>query len=89
MDRREFLAGLSALAVASGTANAQGVAANARTMVASPEAMRRLSARLMRLEEDGLDPRWYELNPGNQEDPAAIARAAAAALTDLVQGRVG
>lgn len=89
MDRRDFLAGLSALVVASGTAHAQGGAANARTMVASPEAMRRLSARLMRLEEDGLDPRWYELNPGNQEDPAAIARAAAAALTDLVQGRIG
>jgi murein L,D-transpeptidase YcbB/YkuD len=92
MDRRDFLAGLSALAVASGTANAQGqaqtAAANARTMVASPEAMRRLSARLMRIEEDGLEPRWYELNPGNQEDPAAIARAASGALTDLVQGRI-
>ncbi|UPY39234.1 L,D-transpeptidase family protein [Sediminicoccus sp. KRV36] len=88
MDRRDFLAGLSALAVSTGTARAQGVPANARTMVASPEAMRRLSARLMRLEEDGLDPRWYDLNPGNQEDPATIARASAAALTDLVQGRV-
>lgn len=96
MDRRDFLAGVSALAVASGTARAQTVgtpatvapAAGARTMVAAPEAMRRLSARLMRLEEDGLDPRWYGLNPGNLEDPAAVTRAAAGALTDIVQGRV-
>jgi murein L,D-transpeptidase YcbB/YkuD len=88
MDRRDFLAGLSALAVASGAAKAQTAGAGARTMVASPEAMQRLSARLMRLEEDGLDPRWYGLNPGNQEDPAAITRAAAGALTDIVQGRV-
>jgi murein L,D-transpeptidase YcbB/YkuD len=86
MDRRDFLAGLSALAVASGTAQAQTAAA--RTMVASPEAMHRLAARLMRLEEDGLDPRWYGLNPGNLEDPAAVTRAAAAALTDIVQGRI-
>lgn len=87
MDRRDFLAGVSALAVASGTARAQ-VAPASRTMVASPEAMRRLSARLARLEEDGLDARWYGLNPGNLEDPGTIARATAAALTDLVQGRV-
>ena len=58
-------------------------------MVAQPEAMRRLAGRLMRLEEDGLDPRWYGLNPSTHEDPAAIARASAAALADLVQGRVG
>jgi len=84
MDRRQFLTGVSALAVTSGTAQAQG----ARTMVASPEAMRRLSARLARLDEDGLDPRWYDLTPANLEDPTAIARGAAAALSDLVQGRV-
>lgn len=89
MDRRDFLAGVSALVVSAGTAVAQTAApAGTRTMVASPEAMRRLSARLMRLEEDGLDPRWYGLNPANQEDPVAIARACAGALTDLVQGRV-
>lgn len=92
MDRRDFLAGVSALAVASGTARAQTAAPptpnGARTMVAAPEAMRRLSARLARLEEDGLDPRWYGLNPGNLEDPATIARASAAALADLVQGRI-
>lgn len=87
MDRRDFLAGLSALTVVSGTAQAQ-LAPAGRTMVASPEAMRRLSARLMRLEEDGLDLRWYGLSPATQEDPATIARATAAALTDLVQGRV-
>lgn len=84
MDRRQFLVGISALAVTSAAAQAQG----ARTMVASPEAMRRLSARLARLGEDGLDPRWYDLTPANLEDPTATARAAAGALTDLVQGRV-
>jgi len=84
MDRRQFMAGITALAATSGTAQAQG----GRTMVASPEAFRRLSARLARLEEDGLDPRWYDLVPTNLEDPTAIARAAAGALADLVQGRV-
>ena len=93
MDRRYFLAGLSALAAGSPSARAQvtgqaGVSPGGRTMVASPEAMRRLAARLARLEEDGLDPRWYDLSTGNIDNPTAIARAAAASLTDLVQGRV-
>ena len=74
----------ASLAIAPAAAQGQG----GRTMVASPEAMRRLSGRLARLEEDGLDPRWYDVSPANAEDPVAIARAAAAALTDLVQGRV-
>lgn len=88
MDRRHFLAGLSALAAASTSARAQGAAATGRTMVASPEAMGRLAMRLARLDEDGLEPRWYDLNPTTLQDPAAIARASAAAMTDLVQGRV-
>jgi len=84
MDRRSILAGISLLATAPSIARSQ----TGRTMVASPEAMRRLATRLSRLEEDGLDPRWYDLTPANQEDPAAITRATAGSLTDLVQGRV-
>ncbi|MDB5413484.1 MAG: peptidoglycan-binding protein [Rubritepida sp.] len=88
MDRRNFLAGFTALAVPPGFARAQGPSPVGRTMVASPEAMRRLAERLLRLDEDGLDPRWYGLNPTTLQDPAVIARGAAAALADLVQGRV-
>ena len=57
-------------------------------MVASPDAMRRLAERLSRVEEDGLDPRWYGLNPQSLQDPTAIARAAGMVLADCVQGRV-
>jgi murein L,D-transpeptidase YcbB/YkuD len=57
-------------------------------MTASSEALRRLAERLSRIEEDGLDPGWYGLNPQSLQDPAAIARGAGLVLTDLVQGRV-
>ncbi|WP_424811930.1 L,D-transpeptidase family protein [Roseococcus sp. YIM B11640] len=88
MDRRQFLTGFAALAAAPGAAYAQGPGAAGRTMVAQPEAMRRLAERLARLEEDGLDPQWYGLNPQTLREPAAVARAAGLALADLVQGRV-
>jgi len=87
MDRRQFFAGIAGLA-APVSARAQGPGPTGRTMVASPEAMRRLAERLARLEEDGLDPRWYGLTPQSLQDPATIARATGLALTDLVQGRV-
>ena len=57
-------------------------------MVASPEAMRRLAERLSRVEEDGLDPRWYGITPQTLQDPSAIARMTGLVLGDLVQGRV-
>lgn len=61
---------------------------------ASQEAIQRLAARLARLEEDGLDPRWYDVPPSAlaAADPAAFRaatlRAAQAALTDLLHGRI-
>lgn len=88
MDRRLFLAGVAALAAPVAPARAQGPGPASRTMVASPEAMRRLAERLSRVEEDGLDPRWYGLNPQSLQDPAAIARGTGLVLADLVQGRV-
>lgn len=81
MDRRQFVASLAALGVAAGRARAQGL----RGMAASPEAMGRLAQRLARVDEDGLDPRWYEVAPGMGD--AAVARAAGLVLADLVQGR--
>ncbi|WP_431283025.1 L,D-transpeptidase family protein [Humitalea sp. 24SJ18S-53] len=61
---------------------------------ASPEAMLRLATRLRALEGDGLDPRAYDI-PSEAvaaSDPAtaqpAIFRAAVAATTDLLHGRV-
>jgi len=84
MDRRAFLAGVAALGLAPAAGRAQP-----RPVSAGPEAISRLGQRLLRLEEDGLDPRWYDLNPGNGNDPAAVLRATGQALADLVQGRAG
>ena len=58
------------------------------------EALHRLADRLRRLAEDGLDPRDYAIPTESlaQSDPAAYAaalrQAAAAALADLLHGRV-
>ncbi len=63
-------------------------------ITAGPEALQRLADRLRRLEEDGLDPAWYGIPAAAQAqaDPAGfrdgVMRAAAAALTDLLHGRV-
>ncbi|WP_207536919.1 L,D-transpeptidase family protein [Sabulicella rubraurantiaca] len=84
MDRRHFLAAIAALGAASGRANAQ-----ARPIAAGPEALARLGERLLRVEEDGLDPRWYDLGPATLSDPAAILRAAGLVVTDLLHGRAG
>ncbi len=68
--------------------------AQALPAAASPEATRRLAARLRGLEADGLDPRAYDIPPeaAVAADPAAAApqvfRAATAAMTDLLHGRV-
>ncbi|MFL1460940.1 murein L,D-transpeptidase [Roseococcus sp. DSY-14] len=84
MDRRAFLAGVAALALPPASGRAQP-----RPVAAGPEAIARLGQRLLRLEEDGLDPRWYDLHAGNAADPAAVLRATGQALADLVQGRAG
>ncbi|MCW8084693.1 L,D-transpeptidase family protein [Sabulicella glaciei] len=84
MDRRHFLAAVAALGAASGHARAQ-----TRAIAASPEALARLAERLLRVEEDGLDPRWYDLGPATLSDPAAILRAAGMVMTDLLHGRAG
>lgn len=62
--------------------------------VQGTEALHRLANRLRRLGEDGLDPRDYAI-PADalaQSDPgafaAALRRSAAAALSDLLHGRV-
>ena len=52
---------------------------------ASDAAVSRLAERLARLEEDGLDPRHYGLPAASR---AETLRAAQAALTDLLLGRV-
>ncbi|MFC0408274.1 L,D-transpeptidase family protein [Roseomonas elaeocarpi] len=61
---------------------------------ASVDALLRLTARLRRLEEDGLDPAWYAI-PADEAAPAdprgfasSALRAAGAALSDLLLGRV-
>ncbi len=81
MDRRQFVASLAAFGAVAGRARAQGP----RGMAASSEAVGRLQQRLARLDEDGLDPRWYDVAPGMGD--AAVARAAGLVLADLVQGR--
>jgi murein L,D-transpeptidase YcbB/YkuD len=86
MQRRRFLGGMAAIVAAAGAARAQAVPA--RPLAAGPEALRRLGERLLRLEEDGLDPRWYGLDAASAQDAPAVAQAAAGALNDLVQGRV-
>lgn len=61
---------------------------------ASQEAILRLAERLRRLEEDGLDPRWYDVPAAElaAADPGGfrqnVLRAAQAALGDLLHGRV-
>jgi len=84
-DRRSLLAA----AAGAGAALALAPPAAAQTVApfrAGAEARERLLARLMRLEEDGLDPRWYGVERGLDE--ASLWRAATAALTDLTQGRL-
>jgi len=95
MERRLLLGGLAALIAGPAAATNRPAAVapmappeGARTLAASPEALRRLGARLMRLEEDGLSPAWYGLDAVRAEDPHAIAQAAGQVLTDLLQGRV-
>jgi len=61
---------------------------------ASQEAIQRLAARLARLDEDGLDPRFYAIPAAElaTTDPARYRaetmRSAEAALSDLLLGRV-
>ncbi|WP_431268652.1 hypothetical protein [Dankookia sp. P2] len=69
-------------------------AQGAAHLVQGTEALHRLAGRLRRLAEDGLDPRDYAI-PADalaQSDPGAYAAAlrasAAAALSDLLHGRV-
>lgn len=80
--RRSALAVLSGIPIwptlAAGVAPAAG-------LTAGPAALRRLGERLSRLEEDGLVPASLGPEPGGP----ALYRAAAAALVDLLHGRVG
>lgn len=61
---------------------------------ASPAAIARLADRLARLDEDGLDPHWYQLPAPDlaTSDPARYRaetmRAAQSAMQDLLLGRV-
>jgi murein L,D-transpeptidase YcbB/YkuD len=81
MNRRHFLLAAGALPFA-GAAFAQA------PMRAAGDAAQRLHARLMRLEEDGLDPRWYDIPPASGEvTPGQLQRAAMQVLSDLTQGR--
>ena len=63
--------------------------ARPRRAAASPAALERLLLRLQALDEDGLDPRHYDLPGGSTLGSQALAMARAeAALRDLVLGRV-
>lgn len=94
MERRLLLGGLAALIAGPAAATNRPIVTpmapseGTRTLAASPEALRRLGERLLRLDEDGLSPGWYGLDAVRAQDPHAVANAAAGALTDLVQGRV-
>ena len=86
------LAGLALVAAPAARAAASGAAAG--SFAASETALHRLADRLRRLEEDGLDPAAYgvprdalALQDG-EAWRAALRRAAAAALADLLLGRV-
>lgn len=102
IERRPLLA--AALALVATPATAQ-VALPVNLPVANPvvppsippaatDALLRLVDRLLRLEEDGLDPRHYgipEITLAERDTPAYLAalhQASAAALTDLLLGRV-
>lgn len=90
-----ILAATAALALPPTPVMAQGAAAQMlETSAATDAAIARLAARLARLEEDGLDPRWYGA-PAPEAvaaDPARYRaetlRAAQLVLADLLQGRV-
>nr|WP_256476287.1 L,D-transpeptidase family protein [Siccirubricoccus soli] len=83
-----------ALFGAAAPALAEPPAAPATLLAAPAEARHRLAERLRRLEEDGLEPRFYAIPEESQAlaDPAgyqsALARATILALTDLLHGRV-
>ncbi|MBP0466048.1 L,D-transpeptidase family protein [Roseomonas sp. PWR1] len=87
-----FLAVSAVLVLPPAPALAQGSAVMAsETGAASAAAIARLAERLARLEEDGLDPRWYGV-PAAGADPARYRtealRAAQLVLSDLLLGRV-
>lgn len=69
-------------------------AASPAPLTGDPQALQRLSQRLLRLEEDGLDPAAYRIPAASLErsDPAAwraaLQRAATLAIADLLHGRV-
>ena len=66
-----------------------GMLARPRRAAASRAALERLLLRLQALDEDGLDPRHYDLPGGSTVGSQALAMARAeAALRDLVLGRV-
>ncbi|NKC32447.1 L,D-transpeptidase family protein [Roseomonas sp. BU-1] len=77
-----------------GLAPPAGLPAVPGTVPGATDALLRLVDRLLRLEEDGLDPRHYAIPDSTlaAADPAAfriaLHQASAAALTDLLLGRV-
>ncbi len=76
----------SLLVAGAGAALALAPPTRAQAFRAGPDARERLLARLLRIEEDGLDPRWYGVERGLDE--TALWRAAGEALADLIQGRL-
>ncbi len=86
--------GLAAPAPASSTSLTPAAHQAVDRVLPASEALFRLADRLRRLDEDGLDPRAYAIPEDAMApaDPAgwqaALQRAAVAALTDLLHGRV-
>ncbi|WP_216348715.1 hypothetical protein [Roseomonas sp. TAS13] len=96
MRRRDFSLALmgSAMPLLAPGGKPGGYPAAAATAHAQPAALQRLAERLHRLEEDGLSPADYAIpaEAAVAADPAAHAagliRAASAALSDLLLGRL-
>ena len=90
--RRPLIAATLGLVAGRLVPEAQAVTAGPAALAADGAAAARLAERLAKLDEDGLDPRQYNIPDPAQaataEGRAALHRSASAALNDLLLGRM-
>jgi len=90
--RRPLIAAALGLVAGSRVPEAQAITAGPAALAADATGLVRLAERLAQLDADGLDPRHYNIpDPAQATTPegrAALHRAAALALNDLLLGRV-